>query len=286
MIKQIVVVAKILKGFNNMRNFKNYFIFFILIVSCEYEKPAYKFSNYYGTVAENMAKAIEDENIEIIKDEIIKEKVSIDFKDKKYEVSLLTLAIVNHKKKAFEELLELGANPNINNSYCVSPLISAIRNNKNCNLYYVERLLESGASITPRFFDKCNYFSYDPISETIQHYSDEEEVDCGLKILKLLTSKFNNPNLLFMYNNSQNYEANVVYLCLSTHKNISALKYLIVDLGYKVPEKIFIDGTVLLNQKGFKSLQDILQDDQFIFSHSKLRDRAKKDILSYLNKRN
>ena len=265
-----------------MKVIKLFWLIFILLISCEYEKPAYRFSNFNGTQAEDIAKAIKNENTDIIRREIKENEVNIDFKDKKYEVSLLTLAMINDKKDAFNELLELGANPNINNSYCVSPLISAIRNNKNCNLYYINRLLESGANITPNFFKKCNYFSYDPINEVVQQYSDEEKISCGLRILNLLVSKLNDPDLLFKYNNKEDYQANVVYLCLSTRKNLSALKHLIIDLGYKVPDKIFIDGTVISNKEGFFSLKEVLQDKEMVFEYSNLREQAKQDLLIYL----
>jgi ankyrin repeat protein len=211
-------------------------------VSCEYQNPAFRFSNFYESPAENIAKAIDKNDTEGIRTEILEKKVNINFKDEKYEMSLLSLAIVNNKRKSFDELLKLGANPNIENTYCGNPLNSAITYNKNCDLYYIKRLLNYGADITPRLFEKCNFFSHDPIIETIHNYSDEEKVECGLSILKVLTSKLDNPDLLFMYNNAKNYQANIVYNCLSTQKNISALKYLIVDLKYKFPKKIFIDG--------------------------------------------
>ncbi|WP_412560644.1 hypothetical protein [Winogradskyella sp. MIT101101] len=278
MKKQIVVVVK--KELLIMKNLKICLLLFIILFSCEYENPAFKFSNFYGTSAENIAKAIKMNDKNVIKKEISK-GIDINFEDKKYEVSLLELALVNQKKEAFDELLESGANPNIENSSCISPLISAIRYQKDCDLYYIKHLLEYGANITPRFFQKCNYFSHDPINETIQYYSDEE-IDCGLEILELLLSKINNPDLLFMYNNTENYRANVVYLCLSTHKNLMALKFLIVDLGYKVPKEIFIDGTVLQGQEGFKSLKEILQSKKFVFPYSELREKAKEDILNYL----
>jgi ankyrin repeat protein len=93
----------------------------------------------------------------------------------------------NNKKEAFEELLKLAADPNIENSSCVSPLVSVIRNNDNCDLYFVKRLLDNGAKINPKLFEKCNQFSHDPICETIVCYNDVDTYGCGFKILKLLT---------------------------------------------------------------------------------------------------
>ena len=269
-----------------MKRYIYIMVFIFIFTSCKYEKPAYRFSNFYGTSAENIAKAIEEEDIKIIRKEILQKKVNVDFEDEKYEVSLLTLALANNKKKAFEELLNLGANPNIENKSCISPLISAIRNNKDCDLFFIKKLLNNGASINPEFFKKCNYFTNDPIVETINYYIEEKQIKCGLEILKVLASKFNKEDLLYIYNDSRDYQANVVYNCLSTHKNLIALKYLIVDLRYKVPEKIFIDGTVLLNNHGFKSLREILESNEFVFNNSPYREKAKKEILKYLKKSN
>ena len=70
---------------------------------------------------------------------------------------------------------------------------------------------------------------------------------------------------------------------LSTIRNLSALKYLIVDLKYKVPKEIFIDGTVILNSYGYKSLKEILENDEFVFKDSEYTEKAKKEILAYLN---
>jgi ankyrin repeat protein len=255
-----------------------------IATSCKYDKPPFRYSNFYNTPVENVAKAIKNDDAKSISREILNRNVNINFLDAKYEVSLLALAIYNHKKVAFEELLDLGANPNISNSYCVSPLITAIRYNNNCDLYFIEKLLENNANITPRFWKKCNY-AFDPIQEVLLQYNDENKIKCGLKILKLLTTQLDNPNLLFLYNNSEDYHENIVYNCLNSNKNLMALKFLIVDLKYKVPEKIYIDGTVLLNNNGYKSLEEILNSREFTFNESnKFRENAKNEILTYLKK--
>lgn len=261
-------------------------IFGILYISCNPVKPSFRFSNFKGTIAEPISKAIErNDTIGILK-ELEVERVNINFKDEKYEVSLLTLAMMNNKRNAFEKLLELGADPNVKNSYCVSPLKAAIRYNKNCDTYFIKKLLEYGAEVSPLLFKECNsHFVHDPIIETILYYYENNRIECQSEILKLLTSKLNNSKLLFINNNSLNFRQNIVYTCLSTHKNISALKYLIVDLGYKVPEKIFIDGTVLLDYEGYKDLKGILSSREFDLEKSEYKRKAKNEILNYLNKK-
>jgi ankyrin repeat protein len=258
----------------------------LVFISCKMEKPAFRFDNFKNTKAEKISKAIEKNDTISIEREIKTKQVDINFKDKKYEISLLTLALANNKKEAFNKLLKLGANPNVENSYCVGPLNTAIRYNNACDTYFIEKLLDYNANITPKFFEKCNsHFASDPIVETILYHYEEDKINCGFKILKLLTSKLNNPDVLFTYNDSVNYRQNIIYTCISTLKNIPALKYFIVDLKFKIPEKIFIDGTVFPNFHGYMSLKEILQNKAFVFEHSPYREKAKQEILTYLNKK-
>lgn len=268
-----------------MKNIKSILFCILIFTACNFEKPAFRFSNFYDTPAENIARAIKENDAEEIREEILKNKVNINFEDGKYEVSLLALSIANDRKDAFIELLKLGANPNITNSYCVSPLITAIRYNKNCDLFFVKGLLNYNAQINPKFFEKCNNFTHDPISETILHYNDENRIECGLEILKLLTDKLNNPDLLNQHNNPEDFHENIIYNSINTNKNLSALKYLIVDLKFNVPDRIFIDGTVLLNYNGYKSLEEILKSREFSFNEDNLfREKAKDEILNYLER--
>lgn len=266
-----------------MRNIIPIIVCFFVLNSCQKGLPAFRFSNFIGTEAETISKAIEVEDIETIRNEIKQKKVSVNFEDKKYEVSLLELAVVNYKKEAFEELLKLGADPNIENHSCESILISAIDYNDKCDLYFVERLLDYGADINPKLFKKCTGFPNDPICETIMIYNDSDTYECGFKILKLLTSKLNDPKILFMYNNSEDYQGNIVFNCLSSNINMVLLKYLIVDLKYEVPKDIYINGTVLygMDGSGYRNLVDILVRKEFVFEDLE-REKAKNDILSYL----
>lgn len=258
----------------------------LLLTSCEHQKPAFRFSNFNDTPAEKVVQAIKQNDTATIREEIQTKKVDVDFRDKKYEISLLALALANDKKNAFDMLLELGANPNIENSYCGIPLNSAIRYHASCDLYFIEKLVESGALIMPRLFERCNYYDYDPIIETVLYHYQEDRVACGLEILKLLTSKLDTPNLLSLYNDEKDYHANIIYRCLTVHKNIPALKYLIVDLGYKVPEKIYIDGAVLQTRKGYyTTLRTVLEDEEFYgFERFPYIKKAKQEILAYLDK--
>lgn len=60
-----------------------------------------------------------------------------------------------------------------------------------------------------------------------------------------------------------------------------------IDLKFKVPEEIFIDGSVLLNYQGHKPLDKILESREFSFNESdKSLEKTKNDILNYLKNSN
>lgn len=185
----------------------------------------------------------------------------------------------------------MGADPNIDNKSCVSPLISAIRNNRDCDLYFIEELLNNDADITPQFYEKCGYFAREPINEAIFYYGfygiyfgKKNRDQCGLKIIDLLVKKINDPMLLFMYNNPKDYRSNIIYSCLS-NENVIALKHLIVDLKYEIPDEVFISGTVIQKSpETSMSLIDILKSEKYVISDATSQQKARKELLDYLLK--
>jgi hypothetical protein len=255
-----------------------------VISSCEHQIPAYRFSNFESSEISNLALAVKNNDIKAIRYEVLDEKAKINLTDGKYYKSLLALAIANDKKEAFKELLKLGANPNyysVNN--CFSPMITAIRLNENCDLFFIKELLKYDVNLNPGFFKICNIGHYDPLLDTIMFFNGNEQ--CCIDILDLLITKLGEIDLND-YNDDENYMQNIVYFCLST-RNLNALKYLIIDLQYKVPSKIFINGTVLsgLYDVEAYSLKEILSNKNFTFNKDlKYIEKQRKEILDYLNK--
>ena len=264
-------------------NIKCFFIsLFSIFIGCgNANESAYNFSNFNNTEAEVLSQAVESNDIKGIREEILNKKINVNFRDSKYETTLLSLSIVNNKKDAFKELLILGANPNLYNKSCENPLTLSI--NINNDLFFLKTLLKYELDLTPHFFKKkCDFYAYDPILETILIYNDLDNYKYGLEILRLLIES--NKNLNFKeFNDAQNYEHNIIFFCLKS-RNISALKYFIVDRKIEFPDDVYIDSTVLWGYEGFVSLTKILEDKTFIFENSEFREKAKKDILEYLYK--
>lgn len=68
---------------------------------------------FQDTPAWNLAKAVEDENTELIK-KIIKEgKVDVNYQEPRFGQPLIMLAVINEQYASCKVLLELGANPNL-----------------------------------------------------------------------------------------------------------------------------------------------------------------------------
>ncbi|MCC9065943.1 ankyrin repeat domain-containing protein [Flavobacterium piscisymbiosum] len=104
----------------------NYVIFcmVLLFISCNRETKVDKqkllgndYRLFQNTPAWLLAKAVEDNNVEKIKEEVISNKVNINYQESRFGNSLLMLAITNSQYKTTEELLKLGADPNLKDFY-------------------------------------------------------------------------------------------------------------------------------------------------------------------------
>ena len=81
---------------------------------------------FQDTPAWELAKAVWDNDIDKITEEVKKNPQILNYQEPKYGNTLLHLSISNDDYKAFKELLRLGANPNIADSFhCSTPLIAA-----------------------------------------------------------------------------------------------------------------------------------------------------------------
>lgn len=102
---------------------KNIFYYFILVIflACNNDTNDSYIGNDYrifkNTPAWNLAKAVRDENVVLIKKICLEHESLTDYQDPKFGKTLLMLAITNDNLKSVEALLDLGANPNIQNNY-------------------------------------------------------------------------------------------------------------------------------------------------------------------------
>lgn len=270
---------------------KKYFIFLfllspLLLIRCqEYRPQSHEFSNFYGTPAEEIVKAIENNNLEIIRKQADKNKGILNFKDPKYNISLLSVAILNHKKKAFEELLKLGADPNMLIGGCGNAFDSAISYPPpNCDMFFINKLVEYGADVRLRHSDKgvegCNsIYNNNAIIDVIRHQKDD--MKCGTKMLRALTAKIGCPDLN-QNNNSKDFYQNIIYNCL-VRANLEALKFFIMELDCDVPDKIFTTGRIIDGiDKDYFSLLEILENKNFPAYNEYHNKEVRQELINYL----
>jgi len=96
-------------------------VWFLLLTGCR-DIPADKadmqgddYRLFQGTIAWDLAKAVEDQNVPEIKRQVKKLKVPVDYKEEKFGGTLLMLAVRTNKYRSVKTLLSLGANPNTPN---------------------------------------------------------------------------------------------------------------------------------------------------------------------------
>lgn len=108
---------------------------------------------FQNTPAWNLAKAVWDDDIDKIDEEIKRNPKIMDYQETKYGKTLLHLSSYNNNFKAFKELLRLGANPNISDfAHCTSPLIEIAESFDN-KIKYAEELIKYKADVN---FVECN----------------------------------------------------------------------------------------------------------------------------------
>jgi ankyrin repeat protein len=72
---------------------------------------------YQSTPAWPLAKAVNSDDVGKIKDELLQKKVPVDYRESRFGNTLLMMVIYNSKYESVKTLLELGANPNLHDTY-------------------------------------------------------------------------------------------------------------------------------------------------------------------------
>lgn len=162
----------------------------VLLASCDMLSDdnyiGMDYRNFNGTIAENLAKAVIREDVEDIKEEVIANKIPVDYKDPNYGQTLLHIAVMNQKEKSVETLLELGSDPNV-------PSDSIEHNGSNavilaCDFRYtpisiLELLLKNGGDPNSR----CTGVTKDGFGEYIPYR--RSALDCAISSDSEITIK-------------------------------------------------------------------------------------------------
>jgi hypothetical protein len=174
-----------------------------------------------------------------------------------------------------------------------TPLINAIRYSKNCNLFYVQSLLEYGAK--PNFeiqnpqkgYQFANSF---PLLVAINKVDSDGE-GC-LNLVRLLVDKGANMNCCYKQDYSELCEG-VITTSLRA-ENLQALKYFVIDKNITIPDTVYIYGEINKSTQQVYGLNEVLKSENFLFEdfedelgkHTFSNERKTRDeILIYLEKK-
>ncbi|GLB49844.1 hypothetical protein Y10_22120 [Neptunitalea sp. Y10] len=246
--------------------------------------PGFRFSNFEKTPNWELALAVKNNNVREIEKQIKDYNVSIDFQDPKYHMTLLALAIVNDKKDAFDCLLKHRANPNlvIGNYYDITPFMCSIEYNQKCNNYYFETLLKNGGK--PNFEIEYNHNGRirksSPLLLAIK--ANDEVGNFCVEMVKELCEKGADMDT-YEYDKMTDFQEGVIYYCLF-HKNMLALRYFIIEKGITIPEYVYTTGGAGQSTIRYYTLEEMLKKDSFKFNLYRANEKAKQDVLDYLEK--
>ncbi|RAJ06726.1 ankyrin repeat protein [Chitinophaga skermanii] len=142
---------------------KNNFEIFLLVIvtffiSCnnniERDKVVNKKTLLYGdyrifqnTPAWELAKAVEDGNIYEIKQIVSKDTSLLNFQEAKFGATLLMMTVINQQWKSFNELLNLGADVNLHDTYDGSSALIKACYRKNYDIKFAKQLIKAGANV-------------------------------------------------------------------------------------------------------------------------------------------
>lgn len=268
-----------------LKVYTSIFLIFLTFASCGQESPypEFQFSNFEKTPYQGLALAVKNSDTTEIKWQISHNNLNIDFKEDKFNMSLLSLAIANHKKKSFDCLLRLGADVNIisGNEKDITPLILSIELSDGCNTYYLDKLLAYGGNPNFIFQYKHNDIIHkaSPLFSAIK--ADDQNGNFCVETVKILCH--NGAKIdIWEENRLTNFKEDVIYKCLFA-KNMLALRYFIVDKKIEIPKYVYMKGGVTEESKKYFSLKEMLSSDEYKFEFYPENERAKQEILDFLN---
>jgi uncharacterized protein len=102
---------------------------------------------FQNTPAWELAKAVQDEDVNKIDEIVLKNPELINYQEPKYGNTLLKLTVMNQQLKPFKVLLKRKADVNIHNTFDGSSAIIKAFAFKRYNIKFAELLIENGANI-------------------------------------------------------------------------------------------------------------------------------------------
>jgi hypothetical protein len=235
---------------------------------------------FQNTPVWELAKKVEDEDTSQIKEEIIQKKINLNYRETKFGGTLLMLAITNSQYQSAKTLLELGANPNLADSYRgESAVICAAKNN---DPKYLELVLKYKGN--PNAIENAPFKKDDEVRQTALLSAISFLDSNSLNKVKLLVEAGANVNYYSVGHTdlplSEAFTAknmDVVLYLLQNGADSNLMMYEMID-GHKVYilealRKCIID----LKSQQYKSKQEVI-----VFLKEKGLDYEKEPIPDYV----
>lgn len=256
------------------------FIIIALVSSCNDYLPGFNFKSFNGTPAEELSKAVENENLEEIEAIVRENRQLIDYLDPQYGHSLLMLSVANDLEKSADKLLELGADPNkrsrppkgVKSEITTPVLVSCNKVYKgNCKTVILEMLIKNGGDINEEIEVKYLHSNYKTKETPLMIATESDCINLVKKLIEL-GADIND----YDYVNGKGPLSNCV-----VHDNLGILEYLVIEKKAKIPPYVFIRPEYKGTPREELTLIEFLKEQKY---PEKSNNRIiKKKILDYLN---
>lgn len=252
------------------------FIFMLaMFYSCKHYLPGYNYKLFQDTPVYALAKAIESDNLSEMTRLVKEEKMDVNYREPKFGNNLLMLAIVNQKKETVQALLDLGADPNLRDTYNNDTALTvAVDYMESCNMDKVKLLIEHGADVNTEKINK-----QEMLKDSIYH-------TYHMTVLKMASSKKNCLDLVkYLVDKGANinfytsYGGNGAITTALIHNNLGVALYLIKQPSTEIPDIVYIRDEGGKDEQKL-SITDMLEEESY--SSDPENQKYKEEILSYL----
>ncbi|MDR2122352.1 MAG: ankyrin repeat domain-containing protein [Flavobacteriaceae bacterium] len=253
-------------------------IFLVILTtvnSCKHYLPGYDYELFKDTPVYQLAKAVESDDLLKINHLVKEEKMKVNYREPKFGNNLLMLAIVNQKEETVKTLLDLGADPNLKNTYSNDTALTvAIQYMESCNLDKIKLLVAHGADVNTEKFNKQEMLKdsiYHTYHVTVLKLAASKK-SC-INLVKYLVDKGANINLYASYEGDGGITSALI------HNNLDVALYLIKHPSTKIPDVVYIRDQGGENEQKL-SITDMLEEENY--SSDPKKQKYKEEILSYL----
>jgi uncharacterized protein len=237
--------------------------------------PGFDFVLFDKTPVQKLAQAVEAEDTALISKILISDRPNIDFQEPRFGETLLSLAIMTNKVLSIEQLLKLGANPNIKSPIDdKSPFIDfCFYSSKDTTSSEVlKTLIKYGGDVNAVAVSNVEY-SGRKVSDTITAL----QYVCTYGNLATLKVLVDNGAKLDIYP-IEGEESLITNVLLAD--NFDMLKYFLIEKQLKIPSWCFVKYPGQSRAKKLTITEALTTEDELPTNAE--RNKLKQDILDFL----